>query len=75
MFRRDGGDVRGVFAWSLIDGFEFFLGLEVRFGLFYLDESMNRYPRLSAFWHQAILSKNETSRGTFLEEPKLYKDA
>ncbi|KAI5070137.1 hypothetical protein GOP47_0014480 [Adiantum capillus-veneris] len=29
---RDGGDVRGVFAWSLMDGFELFQGLANRFG-------------------------------------------
>eukprot|EP00250_Pteridium_aquilinum_P018602 c24133_g1_i1 orf=421-2121(-) len=58
---RDGGDVRGVFAWSLIDGFEFFLGLKVRFGLLYVDEDMVRYPRLSAFWHQQLLLNNATS--------------
>lgn len=55
---RDGGDVRGVFAWSLIDGFEYFLGLKVRFGLFYVDEKKERYPRLSAFWHKMVLSSN-----------------
>eukprot|EP00250_Pteridium_aquilinum_P006122 c16099_g1_i1 orf=123-1847(-) len=57
---RDGGDVRGVFAWSLIDGFELFLGLCTRFGLVYVDENMERYPRLSAYWHQMVLSNNYT---------------
>ncbi|MCO5552997.1 hypothetical protein L7F22_006517 [Adiantum nelumboides] len=59
---RDGGDVRGVFAWSLIDGFEAFQGLSNRFGLVYVAENMDRYPRLSAFWHQMVL--NSTSSGT-----------
>ncbi|MCO5552993.1 hypothetical protein L7F22_006513 [Adiantum nelumboides] len=58
---RDGGDVRGVFAWSLIDGFEVFQGLSNRFGLVYVDENMERYPRLSAFWHQMVVSKSNSS--------------
>ncbi|MCO5606553.1 hypothetical protein L7F22_060741 [Adiantum nelumboides] len=58
---RSGGNVRGVFAWSLIDGFEFFLGLKVRFGLLYVDEAMARFPRLSAFWHQQLLRSNTTA--------------
>ncbi|MCO5563690.1 hypothetical protein L7F22_017337 [Adiantum nelumboides] len=57
---RGGGNVRGVFAWSLIDGFEFFLGLKTRFGLIYVDEDMERYPRLSALWFQQLLTSNST---------------
>lgn len=57
---RDGGNVLGVFAWSLVDGFEFFLGLKVRFGLFYVDDEMVRHPRLSAFWHKMVLQNNGT---------------
>ncbi|KAI5055836.1 hypothetical protein GOP47_0029357 [Adiantum capillus-veneris] len=57
---RSGGNVKGVFAWSLIDGFEFFLGLKTRFGLLYVDEDMARYPRLSAYWFQQLLTSNPT---------------
>ncbi|MCO5570409.1 hypothetical protein L7F22_024130 [Adiantum nelumboides] len=69
---RDGGNVRGVFAWSLIDGFEFFLGLKVRFGLFYVDEEMVRYPRLSAFWFQQLLTSNSSNNNYLAHERDLH---
>ncbi|KAH7373928.1 hypothetical protein KP509_17G079800 [Ceratopteris richardii] len=54
-------DVRGLFTWSLIDGFEFFLGSKVRFGLFYVDDEWRRYPRASAVWLQRFLTSSNTS--------------
>ncbi|KAH7424089.1 hypothetical protein KP509_12G089500 [Ceratopteris richardii] len=57
---RDGADVKGVFAWSLIDGFETTLGLQQRFGLYYVDESFVRHPRLSALWFKNMLTSNGT---------------
>ncbi|KAH7424085.1 hypothetical protein KP509_12G089100 [Ceratopteris richardii] len=57
---RNGADVRGVFAWSLIDGFETFYGLGQRFGLYYVDDSFERHPRLSALWFKNMLNPNLT---------------
>lgn len=57
---RDGANVRGLFIWSLIDGFETTLGFDMRFGLYYVDEDFVRYPRLSALWFKNILSNNDT---------------
>lgn len=58
---RDGANVRGLFVWSLIDGFETTLGLQTRFGLHYVDQKFDRHPRLSALWFKHFLSFNETN--------------
>eukprot|EP00250_Pteridium_aquilinum_P022025 c25283_g1_i1 orf=25-1575(-) len=58
---RDGADVRGLFVWSLIDGFETTLGLETRFGIYYVDDDFERHPRLSALWFKNMLTSNTTS--------------
>ena len=53
---RDGANVKGVFAWSLFDGFEFNLGLKIRFGLYYVDHELTRYARKSSLWFKAMLA-------------------
>ncbi|KAH7440524.1 hypothetical protein KP509_04G111500 [Ceratopteris richardii] len=57
---RDGANVKGVYAWSLLDGFEYNLGLGIRAGIFYVDDEYNRYPRKSALWFKEMLSSNTT---------------
>ncbi|KAL6502146.1 hypothetical protein OROHE_024739 [Orobanche hederae] len=50
---QDGADVKGYFAWSLTDNFEWASGYLVRFGLHYVDftdKSLTRHPKLSALW-------------------------
>eukprot|EP01018_Ginkgo_biloba_P033172 Gb_35945 [translate_table: standard] len=54
---RHGSDVRGFFAWSLLDNFEWINGYTVRFGLHYVDyrNNLNRYPKASARWFGSFL--------------------
>eukprot|EP01018_Ginkgo_biloba_P003222 Gb_06862 [translate_table: standard] len=54
---REGSDVRGYFAWSLMDNFEWHCGYKPRFGLHYVDyeDNMKRYPKASAYWYKKFL--------------------
>ncbi|GMN26513.1 hypothetical protein TIFTF001_001328 [Ficus carica] len=55
----DGVNVKGYFAWSLLDNFEWILGYTVRFGINYVDykDGLKRYPKLSAHWFKSFLKK------------------
>ncbi|KAA8549581.1 hypothetical protein F0562_001401 [Nyssa sinensis] len=56
---KDGVDVRGYFAWALLDNFEWNSGFTVRFGINYVDfeNGYKRYPKLSAEWFKQFLKK------------------
>ncbi|MCO5582750.1 hypothetical protein L7F22_036649 [Adiantum nelumboides] len=58
---REGANVKGVYAWSLLDGFEFNLGLQRRAGIFYVDDNYNRHARKSALWFKEMLASNSTT--------------
>jgi beta-glucosidase len=49
--RRQGADIRGYFAWSLLDNFEWAYGYEKRFGIVRVDyQTQARTPKQSALW-------------------------
>jgi beta-glucosidase len=61
-----GVDLRGYFAWSLLDNFEWSLGYAKRFGLVHVDyRSQVRTPKASARYYSEIIR----SQGEVLSEP------
>ncbi|XP_054822247.1 beta-glucosidase 44-like isoform X2 [Prosopis cineraria] len=55
----DGANVVGYFAWSLLDNFEWRLGYTSRFGIVFVDfNTLNRYPKMSAYWFKQLLTRN-----------------
>jgi beta-glucosidase len=60
-----GADIRGYFAWSLMDNFEWALGYSLRFGLVFVDfATQRRIPKASARAYTAIIEP----RGALLRD-------
>lgn len=53
---RRGVPLRGYFAWSLMDNFEWAFGYDRRFGLVHVDyDTMRRTPKASAEWYSEVI--------------------
>ncbi len=54
-----GVDVRGYFAWSLMDNFEWAYGYSRRFGLIWVDyPTGRRIPKASFSWYRSVIESN-----------------
>jgi len=57
--KEDGVNVKGIFAWSLMDNFEWGDGLNFRFGITYvdfMDGDLPRTPKQSAMWWTELIA-------------------
>lgn len=56
-----GVDLRGYYAWSFLDNFEWAEGYSKRFGLVYVDyRTQERIPKLSATWYRRLITDFQT---------------
>ncbi|GAA3723567.1 GH1 family beta-glucosidase [Plantactinospora mayteni] len=54
-----GVPLRGYFAWSLLDNYEWAWGYTKRFGMVYVDyDSQRRIPKSSARWYADVIRRN-----------------
>jgi beta-glucosidase len=54
-----GVPLKGYFAWSLLDNYEWAWGYTRRFGLVHVDyESQRRTPKSSARWYAEVIRRN-----------------
>ncbi|GMH30218.1 hypothetical protein Nepgr_032061 [Nepenthes gracilis] len=59
---KEGANVKGYFAWSLFDNFEWSDGYTYRFGLNFIDFNNElRYPKYSAYWFKRFLQRQNIS--------------
>jgi beta-glucosidase len=57
-----GVDLRGYYAWSFLDNFEWAEGYSKRFGLVFVDyRTQERIPKLSAHWYRRVITDHQAS--------------
>ena len=57
-----GVDLRGYYAWSFLDNFEWAEGYSKRFGLVWVDyRTQERIPKLSAHWYQRLITEHQAA--------------
>ncbi|KAL3740685.1 hypothetical protein ACJRO7_021889 [Eucalyptus globulus] len=71
---RKGADVRGYFAWSLLDNFEWQFGYTERFGLHHVNfTTLKRTPKLSASWYKQFIAEHSIRTITDPDHPNLQQ--
>ncbi len=57
----EGVDVRGFYAWSLMDNFEWAEGYAKRFGIVHVDyETQKRTPKTSFDWYRGVIAEHRS---------------
>jgi beta-glucosidase len=57
-----GVNLRGYYAWSFLDNFEWAEGYSKRFGLVFVDyRTQERIPKLSAHWYRRVISEHQAA--------------
>jgi beta-glucosidase len=71
----EGVDLRGYFAWSLLDNFEWSLGYAKRFGLYHVDyETQQRTAKASArFYSEVIRTRGSALGNSTLPRPAVSR--
>ncbi|CBI24823.3 unnamed protein product, partial [Vitis vinifera] len=57
--RKDGVNVKGYFAWSLLDNYKWNSSYTLRFDIIFIDydNNLKRHPKDSAMWFKKFLKK------------------
>ncbi len=67
----EGVPVRGYFAWSFMDNFEWGEGLAKRFGLVHVDyATQRRTPRESAYWYRDLVARGAPGEAAATPGPR-----
>lgn len=73
---RDGCNIKGYIAWSLMDSFEWKAGFTEKFGLYHVDfnhPNRTRTPKRSAFIYSQIAKTKQIDKN--YQPPKVFMDS